>query len=151
MENSIYEVGQSVVSFSRAWKEGLSSINAYWINKNQVKLSAPSGMSMGKGSFMIEGKRNYIKNLDVKLAVGIKIENQNMLILSGSPQAVKKHAISGVIIVYDNGKLSDGAKKIKNELYKNLNPKYLPLLKELSIDDIIRAMPSGGVRILDSF
>ena len=100
---------------------------------------------------MIEGKRNYIKNLDVKLAVGIKIENQNMLILSGSPQAIKKNAISGVIIVYDNSKLSDGAKKIKNELYKNLNPKYLPLLKELSIDDIIRAMPSGGIRILDSF
>ena len=47
--------------------------------------------------------------------------------------------------------MSDGAKKIKNELYKNLNPKYLPLLKELSIDDIIRAMPSGGIRILDSF
>ena len=151
MENSIYEVGQSVISFSKAWKEGLSSIKAYWVNKNQVKLSAPSGMSMGKGSFMIEGKRNYIKNLDVKLAVGIKIENQNMLILSGSPQAIKKNAISGVIIVYDNSKLSDGAKKIKNELYKNLNPKYLPLLKELSIDDIIRAMPSGGIRILDSF
>src|ERR671913_526856 len=68
---SLLEVGQATVSFSRAWKDTLSSGDAYWVTAEQVKKGAPTGQFIPKGSFVIEGKRNYIKGIQIQLAIGI--------------------------------------------------------------------------------
>ena len=54
--SSLNEVAHATVCFSRAWKESMYGTNAYWVNPDQVKKGAPSGQSMAKGSFMIEGQ-----------------------------------------------------------------------------------------------
>ena len=61
ISSSLHEVAQATISFSRAWKDGLSSADAYWVMAEQVKKGAPTGQFLPKGSFVIEGKRNYIK------------------------------------------------------------------------------------------
>ncbi len=58
---SLTEVAHATVCFSRAWKESIYGSSAYWVNPDQVKKAAPSGQSMGKGSFAIEGQRNFVK------------------------------------------------------------------------------------------
>ena len=68
---SIRETSHATVCFSRAWKEGMYGVNCYWVTPEQVKKAAPSGQTMGKGSFIIEGTRNYNKITTLKLAVGI--------------------------------------------------------------------------------
>ncbi len=70
ISQSILEVAQATVSFSRSWKDGLSSSDAYWILSSQVKKGAPTGQFLPKGSFVIEGKKNFVKNLEIKLAIG---------------------------------------------------------------------------------
>jgi predicted ribosome quality control (RQC) complex YloA/Tae2 family protein len=75
--DSIEETAQATVSFSRAWKDGLSSADAYWVFPNQVKKGAPTGQYLPKGSFVIEGKRNFCRGIELKLAIGlILIENK---------------------------------------------------------------------------
>ena len=71
MDPSLQQVAQATVSFSRAWKDGLFSADAYWVMPNQIKKGAPTGQFLPKGSFVIEGKRNYIKGVEIRLAVGI--------------------------------------------------------------------------------
>jgi len=68
-EDEILEVAQFVVSYSSAWKYGFSSMNAYWVKKDQVSKKAPSGMYLAKGSFMIYGKKNFINNIPLRLAI----------------------------------------------------------------------------------
>ncbi|MEK0367933.1 MAG: NFACT RNA binding domain-containing protein, partial [Nitrosopumilus sp.] len=68
---SMNEVAHATVCFSRAWREGMYGVSAYWVNPEQVKKSAPSGEFLPKGSFSIEGQRNFIKADTLRLAVGI--------------------------------------------------------------------------------
>ena len=37
INSSLHEVAQATISFSRAWKDGLSSADAYWVMAEQVK------------------------------------------------------------------------------------------------------------------
>lgn len=68
---SMNEIAHATVCFSRAWREGLYGVSAFWVNPQQVKKSAPSGEFLPKGSFTIEGQRNFIKSDTLRLAVGI--------------------------------------------------------------------------------
>ncbi len=65
------EMAQATVSFSRAWKDELGSADAFWVFPDQVKKSAPSGEYLPRGSFFIEGKKNFVRHLKVELSVGI--------------------------------------------------------------------------------
>ena len=74
-------------------------ISAYWVLPDQVKNSGPSGEFLPKGSFTIEGQRNYIKSETLKLAVGIIQHEDNYHVLTcGPPEAIKKNSICYAII-----------------------------------------------------
>ncbi|MFB5613399.1 MAG: ribosome rescue protein RqcH, partial [Nitrosarchaeum sp.] len=53
---SLNEVAHATVCFSRAWREGMYGVSAFWVNPEQVRKSAPSGEFLPKGSFSIEGQ-----------------------------------------------------------------------------------------------
>ena len=44
---------------SRAWDNKIVT-EVYWVNADQVSKSAPSGLYIATGSFIIRGKRNFI-------------------------------------------------------------------------------------------
>ena len=90
ISQSILEVAQATVSFSRSWKDGLSSSDAYWILSSQVKKGAPTGQFLPKGSFVIEGKKNFVKNLEIKLAIGLSFANNKPLMIIGPYTTIKK-------------------------------------------------------------
>src|SRR6188472_4729811 len=91
MEASLQQVAQATVSFSRAWKDGLFSADAYWVMPNQIKKGAPTGQFLPKGSFVIEGKRNYMKGIGIRLAIGIVQFNDNRYaLICGPADAIKK-------------------------------------------------------------
>ena len=74
-DTSMNEIAHATVCFSRAWREGLYGVSAFWVHPQQVKKSAPSGEFLPKGSFTIEGQRNFIKSDTLRLAVGIIPQN----------------------------------------------------------------------------
>ena len=53
MPLSLEEAAHATVCFSRAWQTSAHGLNSFWVKPDQVKKAAPSGQSMGKGSFMI--------------------------------------------------------------------------------------------------
>ncbi|MEE8180938.1 MAG: ribosome rescue protein RqcH, partial [Nitrosopumilaceae archaeon] len=88
--SSINEVANATVCFSRAWREAMYGTNAYWVNPEQVKKSAPSGQYLPKGSFTIDGQRNFVRISSLKLAVGLFKQNENYLVTCGPQAAIKK-------------------------------------------------------------
>ena len=76
---SLEEVAHATVCFSRAWQISAYGMSSFWVNPDQVKKGAPTGQSMAKGSFMINGTRNFIKVSSLKLAVGIFKEDEDYL------------------------------------------------------------------------
>ena len=146
--SSVTEVAQATVCFSRAWREGLYGLNAYWVRPDQIKTAAPSGQFIAKGSFVIEGTRNFVQVSSLQLSVGLYEKNDNYSLMCGPPSAVKKKCIYFVTIEPTGQEMTEIAKKIKLEFLKFEEKKEV--VKSISIDDFIRALPAGDSHIIES-
>ena len=150
---SIIETAIATISFSRGWKEGLSSADAYWVYPYQVKKGAPTGQFLPKGSFVIEGKRNFVKALELKLSIGVTKDNDIYKLLCGPFDSIKSKSIIYCIIVPGSIDPMNAAKKLKSEFItnsQNMDDDLIEFLKRISLDDIIRILPSGKLKITSS-
>ena len=110
----------------------MSSAEIFYVKPEQVSKTAKAGEFMGKGSFMIYGKRNFLSPA-LKLAIG----NVDGRIEAGSLSSIKKRASKYLEIVQGNEKASSMAKTIQKHIGGDL-------------DEIIRVIPAGGSRIVKS-
>ncbi len=140
---SMDEIAHATVCFSRAWREGLYGLSAFWVNPEQIKKSAPSGQFLPKGSFTIEGQRNFINAADLRLAVGIIPQEDGHVLTCGPPDTIKKSSICFAIIEPHGSEMADNAKKIRFEFSKISDE----ITKKISIDDFVRVLPAGKSQI----
>jgi predicted ribosome quality control (RQC) complex YloA/Tae2 family protein len=146
---SLQQVAQATISFSRAWKDGLSSADAYWVMPEQIKKGAPTGQFLPKGSFVIEGKRNYLKGIELRLAIGIMQLNNRETLVCGPEEAIKKRSIFYAVLLQGGMDPMNAAKKVKSEFVKiaNDNTKIAESIKHISLDEFVRALPTGQSRL----
>ncbi len=147
VEKSLTEVAQATVAFSRAWKDGLTSADAYWVLPGQVKKGAPTGQFLPKGSFVIEGKRNYIKGIEARLAVGIVSMNGKEALACGPEDAIKKHALVYAVLLQGGMDPMNAAKKAKSALAAVAGEELAETIKRISLDDFVRVLPTGQSRV----
>jgi len=129
-EETLREVADATCTYSRAWKLGLGTTNVFWVAPEQVSKTAESGEYMGKGSFMIRGKTNYLYP-KLEYALGLVGEE----IIGGPIKAVETKTKNFVRIIQGKESKSNLAKKIKHKL------------KGGDLDEIIRFLPAGGGEI----
>jgi predicted ribosome quality control (RQC) complex YloA/Tae2 family protein len=131
-DTTIQEAATATASFSRAWKLGVGSLEVFYVKPEQLSKAPKSGEFISKGSFMVYGKKNYITaSLDV--AIGMTDKG---LIMAGPQSAVKKNCAKFVILELGKEKVSKVAQYIQKKIGG-------------TIDDIIRVLPSGGVKAKD--
>jgi predicted ribosome quality control (RQC) complex YloA/Tae2 family protein len=150
IDSSLQQVAQATISFSRAWRDGLSSADAYWVMPEQLKKGAPTGQFLPKGSFVIEGKRNYFKGVEIRLAIGIVQLNGRETLICGPEEAIKKRSVFYAVLLQGGMDPMNVAKKVKSEFVKiadNNNIKIAESIKHTSFDDFVRALPAGQSRL----
>ena len=140
-ETEVREMAQATVAFSSAWKTGLGSADAYWVNGDQVSTSAPSGEFLPKGSFLIKGKKNFVQHNLVELAVGLDGEGR---VVSGPESAIKTVAGSYVVVRPQREKGSDTAKRVLRDLEGPADEAQA----RVSVDEVLRMLPAGGSKVL---
>ena len=127
------EVAQFAASYSSAWKEGLHAVDVYAMKREQVSKSTSKG-SLGTGSFLLSGERDWYRNVRLSLVMYIKdgkLISVPYVTFEKIRQGIEKH----VIIEIGKDKKSDAAKKILKRLeYDN-------------IDSIMQMLPTGEFRI----
>ncbi len=132
------EVAQATVSFSSGWKTGLGAADAYWVLKDQVSTTAGSGEYLAKGSFVIRGKKNFVRHAIIQVALGLDVGGR---VVAGPESAVARAVSKYVVLVPHREKPSDTAKKVLKEIdAEGAAPPPL--------DDVIRALPAGGGKIV---
>ncbi|MGI0101438.1 MAG: ribosome rescue protein RqcH [Nitrosotalea sp.] len=146
--SSMTEVAQATVCFSRAWREGLYGLNAYWVKPDQIKMGAPTGQFLAKGAFPIEGTRNFVQVSNLQLAIGLYQKDDKYTIMSGPLPAVKMRCLFYVIIEPSGTDMTDLAKKVRLEFLKLAENQ--DVVKAFNIDDFIRALPAGDSHIVES-
>lgn len=129
-EETIAEASQAVAVHSRAWKLGHTTADVFYVKPEQVSKEANPGEYMGKGSFMIRGKTNYLYP-KLEYAIGLVGEE----IIGGPIKAVETKTKNYVVVIQGKESKSNLAKKIKHKL------------KSGDLDEIIRFLPAGGGEI----
>ena len=148
IDQSLLEVAKATVSFSRAWKDGLSSADAYWVLPEQVKKGAPTGQFLPKGSFVIEGKRSYQKGVEIRLAIAIVRLDSRETLVCGPEESIKKRALFYSVLLQGGMDPMTAAKKAKTEFVKIAgDAEIAETIKRISLDDFVRALPTGQSRI----
>jgi predicted ribosome quality control (RQC) complex YloA/Tae2 family protein len=148
IDQSLLQVAKATVSFSRAWKDGLSSADAYWVTPEQIKKGAPTGQFLPKGSFVIEGKRNYLKGVEIRLAIGIVQLEDRQTLVCGPEEAIKNRAVLYAVLLQGGMDPMTAAKKVKSEFVKIAGgSEAAETIKRISLDDFVRALPTGQSRI----
>jgi len=146
--SSVMETAHATVCFSRAWREGMYGLNAYWVNPDQIKTAAPSGQFIAKGSFVVEGTRNFVKVTTLQLSVGLYQKGDSYSLMCGPPEPIKKNCIYYVSIEPSGFEMVEAAKKTKLEFLKFKEKEEI--VKAISIDDFIRVLPAGDSHIVES-
>jgi predicted ribosome quality control (RQC) complex YloA/Tae2 family protein len=150
--DSINQSAQATVSFSRAWKEGLSVADAYWVLPSQVKKGAPTGQYLPKGAFVLEGKRNFVRNVELKLAIGITVLGIDKYAMICGPQAaILSKSYAYITLVPGGLDIVATAKKIKSEFVRLLSTaqgSLISYIKQFTVDDMIRILPTGSFKIM---
>jgi predicted ribosome quality control (RQC) complex YloA/Tae2 family protein len=148
IDPSLQQVAKATVSFSSAWKNGLSSADAYWVMPDQVKKGAPTGQFLPKGSFVIEGKRNYLKGVEIRLAIGIVRLEGKVTLVCGPEESIKRRAIFYAVLLQGGMDPMTAAKKCKSEFVKIADDvEVAETIKRISLDDFVRALPTGQSRV----
>ncbi|MEM3574887.1 MAG: ribosome rescue protein RqcH [Candidatus Bathyarchaeia archaeon] len=126
------EAATAAASYSKAWAEGIGSLDVFWVNSDQVEKGAPSGEYLKKGAFMIRGRRNYIRGVELRLAIGI--DPEAMEILVGPRTAVEGRTPYFVEVVPGETPSRRLAEAILNRLIEKV-PKAIA--KGLKSDEVI--------------
>ena len=69
-EPTMREAGQWGAAFSKAWRAGLASADAFWVEADQVSKQGASGEFVARGAWVIHGSKHFLRDLPLELGIG---------------------------------------------------------------------------------
>lgn len=142
-EQVVREAAQFAASYSRAWREMLSIIDVYWIHSDQVSKTPPSGQYLEKGSFIIRGTKNHVRNVVLHVAIGVRPEDEGMRVIGGPLDAICGQTNVHVEVVPGEQTSVELAKQIRTLLSEKTDKEYRDKISKIPIEEIQRFIPSG--------
>ncbi len=146
-QESIREAAQLAATHSRAWKAKFSAIDVYWVHPEQVSKSPPSGEHLKKGAFMIRGKKNYVRKVPLRVAIGIDFRTTPPALTGGPINAVKDKTDIFVEIVPGDHSSSRLAHQIRHTLAEKAPPNLREAINTISTQEIQSFIPFGNGNI----
>lgn len=148
-EQVLREAGEFAAAFSRAWREGFGSADVYWVKPEQLSKSGPSGEYVAHGAFAVNGKRNWMRNVPLKLAVGV-VDDDAVGFVGGPVDSVKAKAKTCVFL--EPGDVA--GKELLNQVLRALMVKLPREQREkvgkASIEQVREFAPYAKGRVMSS-
>lgn len=142
-EQTIKESAQFAASYSRGWREGLGAVSVYWVSAQQVSKRPPPGQRLGKGAFMIHGSKNYVRNVPLRVAIGIETKGEHLIIVGGPVEAMSKQTGTYVEIIPGDQSAGRLAKQIRRLLAGKAPKALRKRILKIPLDEIQRFVPPG--------
>ncbi|MEM1582258.1 MAG: ribosome rescue protein RqcH [Candidatus Bathyarchaeia archaeon] len=142
-EKTIIEAAQFTASYSRAWREQIRAIDVYWVKPEQVSKTPPSGEYLPRGSFMIYGNKNYIRNVPLEIAIGIKRDKDGPRVIGGPVEAIAEQTNLYVKIIPGDETSGKLAKDIRGTLANMASPEEREEILKIPLEEIQAFIPLG--------
>lgn len=147
-EGTLKEASIAGASYSKAWKLGLGSCDVYYVNPEQVSKKAPSGEYLGKGAFMIYGKKEWFRGVKLEIGIGFKIYNSETEVIGGPVSSIEANSKYYVKIVTGDKKSGELAREIKELILEKSKKGDREKIKKVSLQEIQKWIPGGKGKIL---
>ncbi|MBI4019422.1 MAG: NFACT family protein [Candidatus Aenigmarchaeota archaeon] len=134
-EQAIKEAAQFAACYSKAWAMGLGSVDVYWVTPEQVDKTPNAGEHLSKGSFMIHGKKNYLKGTRLALACGIIDGKVSVVPLETAGRKTPKH----IVIMPGDTEAKRLSKRVMDKLKEVCSKSEQGILEGARIDAMIPA------------
>ena len=134
--------------YSKAWKDGRASVDVFYVRGSQVSKTPPSGQYVAKGAFIIRGKREYVRDVPLRLGIGVEMHEGVPRIIVGPPDLVAKRSIVYAILApgdTDKRRIAERLKKLW--ISKLKEPELQGLIEGIKEDEILQRVP-GKATIL---
>jgi len=148
-EQALREAGEFAAVFSRAWREEMGNVDVYWVKLDQLSKTGPSGEYVAHGAFAVVGKRNWMRGVLLRVAVGVVL-NGELGFVGGPVDAVK--AKTNVYVTLAPGNLM-GKELLKQVLYSmamKLPKEQREKVAKASIELVREFVPYTKGRIMES-
>jgi|RifCSP13_1_1023834.scaffolds.fasta_scaffold01365_7 predicted ribosome quality control (RQC) complex YloA/Tae2 family protein len=134
-EATLQEACAFALAWSKAWSAGLASGSAFWVLPEQVSKQAESGEYLGKGAWVIRGKRNYVHDIPVRAAVGEIAHEGHRKVMAGPLSAVTARSSRYWVV--------EPGQEAKETFARRLAAEF-----DVPQEEVSRVLPPGPVRIL---
>ncbi|MEM2971789.1 MAG: ribosome rescue protein RqcH [Candidatus Bathyarchaeia archaeon] len=149
-EQTLKEAGEFAAAFSRGWREGFASTDVYWVKPNQLSKSAPSGEYVPRGAFVVSGKRNWMRSVPLKVAVGVVAEENDKIRFIGGPlDTVKTKTKAYVTIAPGEKSGKELLKQILKAIAEKMPKEQREKVLKASIEEIREFIPYVRGRVLE--
>ena len=148
-EQTLREAGEFAAAFSRAWREGFGSADVYWVKPDQLSKSGPSGEYVPHGAFAVNGKRNWARNVPLRLAIAV-VENGEIAFVGGPVEAVKAKAKAYVLLEPGDAVGKGLLKEILRALMLKLPKEQRERVGKTSIEQIREFIPYSKGRVVEA-
>jgi predicted ribosome quality control (RQC) complex YloA/Tae2 family protein len=149
-EQTLKEAAEFAASYSRAWREKIGTLNVYWVSPEQVSKTPPSGEYLSKGAFMIHGRKNYVRNVRLAIAIGIIFENEETKVIGGPKTAIEKQTALYTEIAPGELPSHKLAKQIIQTIAKNAPSKLKETILKIPLEEIQQFIPYGKGQLASS-
>jgi predicted ribosome quality control (RQC) complex YloA/Tae2 family protein len=86
---TLREAGQWAVVYSKAWRAGLASASAFWVEPEQVSKAGASGEFVARGAWAIHGTKHVLRDLPMEIGLGTIDYEGDRLWSSAPPSALR--------------------------------------------------------------
>jgi len=135
-ENVLSEAAQVAVCWSRAWGSGGAAATAFHARSSQVSKTTETGETLARGSFVVRGKRNWHRDLNLELAIGLAVVNGVPIPVSGVSNTISEMCDRWAKVVPGREK----KESVANRISKSTG---------LAQEDVLACLPPGGCSIED--
>jgi len=139
-EQTLREASEFAASFSRAWRENAGSADVYWVKLDQLSKTGPSGEFVPHGAFAVVGKRNWMRSVPLRVAIGITIDEGTHFV-GGPSDAVKAKTRTYVVLVPGDITGKDILTRILKSLLLKLPKEQREKTGRVSIEQIREFVP----------
>lgn len=148
-EAALREASEFAAALSRAWREGAAAVDVYWVKPDQLSKSGSSGEYVPHGAFAVSGKRNWMRGVPLRVAIGLAEKDGKARIIGGPLDAVKAKTKVYVTLVPGDLSGKDFLKLVLQALMAKASKEQREKIGQVSIEQIREFVPYTKGTILN--
>jgi hypothetical protein len=99
---------------------------------------------------MIRGTKNFVRNVPLRIAIGIKIGEDEIIVVGGPVDAIAHQTKFFMELVPGEQKSSQLAKKVRHSLSKKVSEDLARTVTGIPLEEFQRVIPLGRGKIAQS-